>query len=202
MGGNTMANAIITPITAVAVIVEGQPMRQFGAKVPETRKPYGALTSSRPDFAGLTEAAFHLSGLVQRKSDSGAPEAIKDGKGGGLALWKLIVGPSAYKTWADLGRINEKTGQIDVKGLNELSSRTDPNSGNSYKTSVERVKLVAEVVRNGGVLTLQKGGAKVKFGAAVTLSLPAKTGAKSPTKASAKAKATAAKSPVLLTPGK
>jgi hypothetical protein len=200
-----MANAIISAITPKSITTDdGQPMLQYGAKVPETKKPYGALTASRPDFAGLTESAFHLSGLVRRATDKSAPEAIKDGKGGGLKLWKMIVGPSAYDTWTKLGRIDEATNSVTVKGLNELSSRTDPNSSNTYKTSVERIKLVAEVVRNGGVLTLQKGGAKVKFGAPVSLMVPAKAAAKASSKAAAKptnAKAKGGKKqPILIDP--
>ena len=196
-----MANAIIAPIAPKSITVEGNAMLQFGANVPEAAKPYGAVSASRPDFGGLTEAAFHLAGLVRRGTDKAAPEAIRDGKGGGLKLWRLIVGPSAFNNWSKLGRIDGNG--ITPKGLNELSDRTNAASRNSYSTSVERVKLIANVIRNGGTLKLEKGGQKlVKFGAPVTLTVPAKPTTAKKTRAAkpTTAKAKTAKQRVTITP--
>lgn len=191
-----MAN-LITRIAPSSVTVEGTAMQRFGAFVPEAAKPYGELSSSHADFAALTEAAFHLAGLVRRSSEKAAPEAVRDGKGGGLAFWKLIVGPSAYGNWGKLGRIDADG--ITVKGLNELSSRTDPAVANGYSTTAERITLIAAVLAKGGPLKLEKGGKVVKFGAPVGLTVKApQAAAKAPqaaSKATAKATATAAPKP-------
>ena len=184
---------LISAIAAATTERDGQKFHTWTASVSEGKKPYAAFSDSQADFAAVTEAAFHLAGLVRRSSEKAAAERVAaNPKHGGLALWKALVGPTAYGTWRDSNppRIDEKSGSITTAGLNVLNARVKGET-RTHRTTVEAVTAMAKAMSDGGIYKKTAGkskGAAVKMGAKVTISRAIAAKKATTSKASSKAK--------------
>lgn len=189
-----MANSIFPAVQPVLETIKDTPMETFTVFVPERGKPYQAISGNRRIFAAFTEAAAHAAGLITRATAKAAPAAVKDGKGGGMALWSAIVGSTAKGHWAKLGRIDLAKGTVEVPGLNEFSARTNGTS-RGYNTDTDAIKAVYAALISGGTVSLGDGkdAAKVTFGAKIRIMRPAKAAKAATAKTESKVASAAAK---------
>lgn len=124
----------------------------------EAGTPYRNLSHNRTAFSAFTLAALAVSGYLQLTAKS----ATKARSKGNTALFKKLVGKTAFKTWKV--RMNKEQVALSADGLNEVSARLAGES--HYSTDMITVKEFVTAIQNGG--TLKVGPQAFDFCATVT----------------------------------
>ena len=126
------------------------------AKVTDKDAPYRLLSGDKSLFAAFTAAAFIHAGAVGMSTKG----TLSSRKGGDMAFWKKMVGPSASGYWKKQGLIDD--GGVTANGLNMLSNRMKDDGG-AYRTTVDKVRELVALLKTGGTLKVKGQEVSVAF---------------------------------------
>lgn len=116
---------------------------------PEKGAPYKALAKDRAVFSAFTIAVLGATGFLRINKASVTPT----GKGDLKAFGKAAGSAKGY--WVSKGLVSENG--LSKDGLVKVQTRLDPESRDSYRTSMKLVNEVHGLLKGGGTLKTDAG---------------------------------------------
>jgi hypothetical protein len=129
--------AAVTKATASAI-----KMIRSHTLAAESKTPYRVLTTKRDVFAAWIIASAATAKII----DITAAGAVREKKGGSMALFYALIGSTARGHWAKTGRTDDSG--MTVAGLNEFAARLQGTS-KGYNTDIDTVRALVEAQAKG-----------------------------------------------------